>query len=78
VRGAITSSEKPGTAPKDWFRGIDDETWLWINTTGRRRRKAVARLLPKMPNNVGRKYSIYGDYINGHQAFPQNAIVALK
>jgi SAM-dependent methyltransferase len=49
VRRAITRSEKPDTSPKDWFSGIDDETWFWINTTGRRRRKAIARLVPKMP-----------------------------
>src|SRR5207247_1519771 len=35
VRPAIVRSEKPNTGPKDWFSGIDDETWLWMNTTGR-------------------------------------------
>ena len=49
VRPAILRSEKPNTGPKDWFSGIDDETWLWMNTTGRKRRKAIARLLPEMP-----------------------------
>jgi SAM-dependent methyltransferase len=49
VRRAIVRSENPNTGPKDWFSGIDDETWLWMNTTGRRRRKAIARLLPEMP-----------------------------
>ena len=49
VRPAIVRSEKPNTGPKDWFSGIDDETWLWMNTTGRRRHKAIARLLPEMP-----------------------------
>ena len=49
VRRIITRSEKPDTNPKDWFSGIDDETWFWMNTTGRRRRKAIARLVPKMP-----------------------------
>ena len=49
VRRVIARSEKPDTGPKDWFSGIDDETWFWMNTTGRRRRKAIARLLPKMP-----------------------------
>jgi SAM-dependent methyltransferase len=49
VRRTIVRSEKPNTCPKDWFSGIDDETWLWMNTTGRRRRKAIARLLPEMP-----------------------------
>src|SRR5439155_21925628 len=49
VRTAIARSKKPGTSPKDWFSGINDETWLWMNTTGRRRRNAIARLLPEMP-----------------------------
>jgi SAM-dependent methyltransferase len=49
VRRAIVRSEKPNTGPKDWFSGIDDETWLWLNTMGRRRHKAIARLLPEMP-----------------------------
>ena len=49
VRRAIARSEKPNTGPKDWFSGIDDETWFWMNTKGRRRRKAIARLLPEMP-----------------------------
>jgi SAM-dependent methyltransferase len=49
VRRVIARSEKPDTGPKDWFSGIDDETWFWMNTTGRRRRKAIARLVPTMP-----------------------------
>ena len=49
VRRVTARSERPNTGPKDWFSGIDDETWFWMNTTGRRRRKAVARLLPEMP-----------------------------
>ena len=49
VRRAIARSGKPNTGPKEWFSGIDDETWLWMNTTGRRQRKAIARLLPEMP-----------------------------
>jgi SAM-dependent methyltransferase len=49
VQTAIARSKKSGTSPKDWFFGIDDETWFWMNTTARRRRKAIARLLPKMP-----------------------------
>ena len=49
VRRVISRSEKPNTGPKEWFSGIDDETWYWMNTTGRRRRKAIARLVPKMP-----------------------------
>lgn len=49
VRRVIARSEKPDSGPKDWFAGIDDETWFWINTAGRRRRKSVARLVPAMP-----------------------------
>ena len=49
VRRANVRSEKPNTGPKYWFSGIDDETRLWLNTTGRRRHKAIARLLPEMP-----------------------------
>jgi SAM-dependent methyltransferase len=49
VRAAIAKSKERGTAPKDWFSGIDDETWLWMNTVARRRRKAIADLLPQMP-----------------------------
>jgi len=49
VQRVIARSKKTGTSPNDWFSGLNDETWLWMNTTGRRRRKAIARLLPKMP-----------------------------
>lgn len=49
VRQAIVRSEKSNTGPKDWFSGIDDETWFWMNTTGRRQREAIARLLPEVP-----------------------------
>jgi len=49
VHTVIARSKKPGTSPKDWFSGINDETWLWMNTTGRRWHKEIARLLPKMP-----------------------------
>jgi SAM-dependent methyltransferase len=49
VRTVIARGKKPGTSPKDWFSGISDETWLWMNTTGRRRRKAIAHLVPQMP-----------------------------
>jgi SAM-dependent methyltransferase len=49
VRRVIARSKKPATGPKDWFSGIDDETWFWLNSAGRMRRKAIARLLPKMP-----------------------------
>jgi SAM-dependent methyltransferase len=49
VRRVIARSKKPDTSPKDWFSGIDDETWFWMNTTGRTRSKAIARLVPEMP-----------------------------
>jgi SAM-dependent methyltransferase len=49
VRAAIARSKKSGTSPKDWFSGISDETWIWMNTTGCRRRKAIANLVPQMP-----------------------------
>jgi len=49
VRVAIARSKQPGTGPKDWFSGLDDETWLWMNTVARRRRKAIANLVPQMP-----------------------------
>jgi SAM-dependent methyltransferase len=49
VRMVIARSKKPDTSPKDWFSGISDETWFWMNTTGCRRRKAIADLLPHMP-----------------------------
>ena len=43
----VVESQAP--AQRTGFPGIDDEAWLWLNTTGRRRRKAVAPLLPEMP-----------------------------
>jgi SAM-dependent methyltransferase len=49
VRTVIARSKKPGTTPKDWFQGINDDTWFWMNTTGRRRRKAIAALVAQMP-----------------------------
>ena len=30
--------------PKDWFSGLDDETWFWMNTTARRPRKRTLHL----------------------------------
>jgi SAM-dependent methyltransferase len=49
VRVAISRSKQTGTSPKDWFSGLNDETWFWMNTTARRRRKAIANLVPQMP-----------------------------
>jgi SAM-dependent methyltransferase len=47
---AITRSKKANTAPKDWFAGISDEMWLWINTAGRRRFKSIAHMVPGLPD----------------------------
>ena len=41
---------KPGTNPREWFSGIDDDAWLWMNTVGRRRSKAVAAIVPGVPD----------------------------
>jgi SAM-dependent methyltransferase len=49
VRIVIARSKRSGTTPKDWFSTLDDETWLWMNTVARRRRKAIAKLVPQMP-----------------------------
>ena len=49
VRLAIARSRQPSTSPKDWFSGLSDETWFWMNTTARRRRRAIADLVPQMP-----------------------------
>lgn len=49
MRLAKARSKQPGTSPKDWFSGLNDETWLWMNTAGRRRRRAIANLVPQMP-----------------------------
>ena len=48
TRRVIERSKKPGTSPKDWFLGIDDETWFQMNMADRG--KALADLLPKMPD----------------------------
>lgn len=48
VRRVIARS-KTTTSPTHWFYGLSDETWFWLNTTGRRRSKAIADLLPEMP-----------------------------
>lgn len=49
LRAAVARSKKAGTSPKDWFQGISDETWFWMNTTARRRRKVIANLVSQMP-----------------------------
>jgi SAM-dependent methyltransferase len=49
VRVAIARSKQPDTSPTDWFSGLNDETWFWMNTTARRRRSAIANLVPQMP-----------------------------
>ena len=35
TRRVIERSKKSGTSPKDWFLGIDDETWFWMNMADR-------------------------------------------
>jgi len=43
-------SRKRGTSPADWFSGIDDGRWLWMNTVGRRRLNSIAALMPGLPD----------------------------
>jgi SAM-dependent methyltransferase len=50
VRRAISRSKLPNTSPVDWFSGVDDETWLWMHTSRRlRKRPEIANLLPGLP-----------------------------
>ena len=49
-RRAIAGSRKPETSPNEWFSGIDDEAWFWMNTTARRRLKTTANLVAGMPD----------------------------
>lgn len=49
VHKVIARSKMPATTPRDWFYGIDDEAWFWMNSAGRGRRNGIAHLLPKMP-----------------------------
>jgi hypothetical protein len=50
VRRVVARSKKPDTGPKDWFSGIDDESWFWMNTVGRRKLKSVAAIVPGVPD----------------------------
>jgi hypothetical protein len=45
-------SRKPGTGPKDWFSGVDDDTWFWMNTQGRRRLRSIAAIVPGVPDEA--------------------------
>jgi hypothetical protein len=36
--------------PREAFRGVDDSTWFWLNTSGRRRLRSVRSLLPEVPD----------------------------
>jgi 2-polyprenyl-3-methyl-5-hydroxy-6-metoxy-1,4-benzoquinol methylase len=36
--------------PYESFRGVDDDTWFWLNTEGSRRFEAVRRMLPTLPD----------------------------
>lgn len=47
---AAGRSKKAGSSPNDWFSGVDDETWLWMNLQGRKRFKTVAAMVPGMPD----------------------------
>jgi SAM-dependent methyltransferase len=50
VLRAISRSKQPGTGPADWFSAVDDDTWFWMHTSTRiRRRPAIASLLPGLP-----------------------------
>jgi SAM-dependent methyltransferase len=50
VRRAISRSKLPNTSPVDWFSGVDDETWLWMQVSKRiRKRQEIASLLPGLP-----------------------------
>src|SRR5262245_14343348 len=49
-RRAITRSREPGTSPNQWFSGVDDETWFWMNTAARRRARTMANLVAGMPD----------------------------
>jgi 2-polyprenyl-3-methyl-5-hydroxy-6-metoxy-1,4-benzoquinol methylase len=41
--------------PYESFRGVDDDTWLWLNTHGSRRFDAVRRMLPTLPDEAVQK-----------------------
>jgi 2-polyprenyl-3-methyl-5-hydroxy-6-metoxy-1,4-benzoquinol methylase len=41
--------------PYESFRGVDDDTWLWLNTQGARRFEAVRRTLPTLPDEAVQK-----------------------
>jgi SAM-dependent methyltransferase len=47
---AIARGNEPGTGPKDWFSGIDDEAWFWMNTAGVRMHAELGHLVAKMPD----------------------------
>jgi SAM-dependent methyltransferase len=47
---AAGRSKRRGTSPKDWFSGVDDDIWFWMNTQGRRRFKSIAAIVPGLPD----------------------------
>jgi SAM-dependent methyltransferase len=47
---ALARSKRTGTTPRDWFSGIDDDAWLWMNTVGRRKIKPIAAIVPGVPD----------------------------
>jgi len=46
----LARSKRTGTTPRDWFSGVDDDTWLWMNTVGRRRFRPLAAIVPGVPD----------------------------
>src|SRR5215472_3900786 len=50
VYRAIVRGKNPGTEPKDWFSGMNDEAWFWVNTVGLRRHPRLAAFVAKMPD----------------------------
>jgi hypothetical protein len=47
---ALARSKRTGTTPKDWFSGVGDDAWLWMNTVGRRRFRPLTAIVPGMPD----------------------------
>jgi SAM-dependent methyltransferase len=59
---AIRRSRTRGSTPADWFSGIDDAGWLWMNTVGRRRLNSIAALVPGLPDaSIQSNYTGHAD-----------------
>jgi SAM-dependent methyltransferase len=39
-----------GNAPNQWFAGLNNDCWLWMNTVGRRRFNQIAAIVPGLPD----------------------------